>query len=71
VELFGAEASWRASIADAATLMTRWAVPSADEDLSALRAALGEEPFAAAWAAGRALSLDEAIAQALAALPVT
>jgi hypothetical protein len=38
-------------------------------DLAA--AALGEEPFAAAWAAGRALSLDEAIAQALAALPVT
>jgi hypothetical protein len=31
----------------------------------AMRAALGEEAFAAAWAAGRALPLDEAIALAL------
>jgi hypothetical protein len=29
------------------------------------RGALGEKAFAAAWAAGRALSLDEAIALAL------
>jgi hypothetical protein len=30
-----------------------------------MHAALGEEAFAAAWAEGRALSLDEAIALAL------
>jgi hypothetical protein len=32
---------------------------------AAVRAALGEEAFAAAWEAGRAMSLDEAIALAL------
>jgi predicted ATPase len=39
----------------------------ADHELAmqALRAALGEEVFAAAWAAGRALPLEEAVAQAL------
>jgi len=66
VELFAAEAAARGSIAGAATLLTRWAAPSNDEDQSALCAALGEATFAAAWAAGRALSLDEAIARALA-----
>jgi hypothetical protein len=30
-----------------------------------LRAALGEEAFAAAWAAGRAMTLEQAIAYAL------
>ena len=34
-------------------------------DVAAARAALGEEAFAAAWAAGQALSLDEASAAAL------
>jgi hypothetical protein len=29
------------------------------------RAALGEEAFAAAWAAGRAMSIDDAVAEAL------
>jgi hypothetical protein len=33
--------------------------------LVALHAALGEDAFAAAWAEGRALPLDEAIALAL------
>jgi hypothetical protein len=33
--------------------------------MDAVRATLGEEAFAAAWAAGRALSLDEAVAFAL------
>jgi predicted ATPase/class 3 adenylate cyclase/Tfp pilus assembly protein PilF len=37
-------------------------------DVAAVRAALGEAAFAAAWAAGRALHLDAAIAEALAAL---
>jgi hypothetical protein len=36
-----------------------------DRRVAALRAALGEEAFAAAWAAGRALSLEEAIELAL------
>jgi hypothetical protein len=35
-----------------------------DRDVSAVRAALGDETFAAAWAAGRALSLEQAIAEA-------
>jgi hypothetical protein len=35
-----------------------------DRDVSAVRAALGAETFAAAWAAGRALSLEQAIAEA-------
>jgi hypothetical protein len=37
-----------------------------DRHLSALRAQLSEAEFAAAWAEGRALSLDEAVAYALA-----
>jgi hypothetical protein len=36
-----------------------------EQAIVALRAALGEEAFAAAWAEGRALPLDEAIALAL------
>jgi predicted ATPase len=35
-----------------------------DRDVSAVRAALGAETFAAAWATGRALSLEQAIAEA-------
>jgi hypothetical protein len=35
-----------------------------ERSLTAARAALGEAAFAAAWAVGKALSLDEAIAQA-------
>jgi predicted ATPase/Tfp pilus assembly protein PilF/transcriptional regulator with XRE-family HTH domain len=38
---------------------------SHDQAVQAMRAALGEEGFAAAWAAGRALPLEEAIALAL------
>jgi tetratricopeptide (TPR) repeat protein len=37
-----------------------------ERHLGAVRAALGEEALAAAWAAGRALSLEQAIAAALA-----
>jgi hypothetical protein len=39
--------------------------PRTDRDLVALRAALGPEQFAAAWAAGQALSLSEAAAEAM------
>jgi hypothetical protein len=41
---------------------------SHDKYVAAVRAALGEEPFAAAWAAGRALTQEEAVTEALAAL---
>jgi predicted ATPase len=37
-----------------------------DRDVAVTRAALGEEAFAAAWAEGRSMSLDQAIADALA-----
>ncbi|HEY7063391.1 MAG TPA: tetratricopeptide repeat protein [Chloroflexota bacterium] len=36
--------------------------------VAAVRAALGEEAFAAAWADGRALTLEESVTEALAAL---
>ncbi len=38
---------------------------SYERDLAAVRAALGEERFAAAWAEGRAMSLEQAVAFAL------
>jgi hypothetical protein len=37
-----------------------------DRSVAAARAALGENAFAAAWAEGRAMDLDQAIADALA-----
>jgi non-specific serine/threonine protein kinase len=40
-----------------------------DRRVAAARAALGEEAFAAAWAAGRAMALEDAVAFALAAAP--
>jgi hypothetical protein len=36
-----------------------------DQAVQALRATLGEEAFAAAWAEGRAMPLEEAVALAL------
>jgi DNA-binding CsgD family transcriptional regulator len=39
-----------------------------DQAVATVRAALGEDAFAAAWAAGRALPLDDARAEALAAV---
>ena len=36
-----------------------------DQAAQALRATLGEEAFAAAWAEGRAMPLEEAVALAL------
>jgi DNA-binding NarL/FixJ family response regulator len=41
----------------------------AQDAIAATRRGLGEETFAAAWAEGRALSLDEAVAEALQAIP--
>jgi tetratricopeptide (TPR) repeat protein len=39
--------------------------PAYDQSIASLRAQLGEQAFAAAWAAGRALTLEQAIAEAL------
>jgi tetratricopeptide (TPR) repeat protein len=39
--------------------------PERDRSVAAVRAALGEVAFAAAWAAGRAMSLDQAVVHAL------
>jgi hypothetical protein len=39
--------------------------PRYDRDVSAVRTALGPDAFAAAWAAGRALPLEQAITEAL------
>ncbi|HUG38093.1 MAG TPA: hypothetical protein VML54_14135 [Candidatus Limnocylindrales bacterium] len=36
-----------------------------DQDVAAVRAALGDEAFAAAWAEGRAMSMEQAVAYAL------
>jgi len=36
-----------------------------DRDVAAVRAAMGEDPFAASWAEGQAMTLDQAIAEAL------
>ena len=36
-----------------------------DRDVAAVRAALGEAAFAAAWAEGRAMTMEQAIAEAL------
>jgi predicted ATPase/class 3 adenylate cyclase/uncharacterized protein HemY len=36
-----------------------------DRDVAAVRAALGEAAFAAAWAAGRAITMEQALAEAL------
>ncbi len=36
-----------------------------DRIVATVRAQLGEEAFAAAWEAGRAMTLDDAIAEAL------
>ena len=42
---------------------------SFERDVATLRSELGQEAFAAAWAEGRVMSLDQAIAHALAAPP--
>ncbi len=44
--------------------------PSVEHARSALRAALGEPAVAAAWAVGRALSLEQVIAEAGAEIPL-
>lgn len=62
VRLFSAAASLRESIGG-----QRESAGQADydRDLTAARVALGQEVFAAAWAEGAALTVDEAVAEAL------
>jgi non-specific serine/threonine protein kinase len=64
--LFGAAAALRERAGGAA-----WLLWQADREraLAAVRGALGEAPFAAAWAAGRALGLEAALAEAEAVAP--
>jgi non-specific serine/threonine protein kinase len=45
------------------------APPDYEQRVATLRSALGETAFAAAWAAGRAMSFDEALAEAAAEAP--
>jgi hypothetical protein len=61
--LFGAAEIWRA--------LSGFPLPPThrtiyDRDVAAALAQLGDDAFAGAWAAGRALTLDQAIAEALA-----
>ena len=58
--LFGATEAARGDRMMIALRSDRW-----EEDLRLARAALDEAAFAAAWAKGRAMTLDEAIADAL------
>ena len=62
VWLLGAAATLRASIGSVVDPVDQ---PAYESRLAALRAQLDDELFAAAWEAGWAVSLDEAIAQAL------
>jgi non-specific serine/threonine protein kinase len=63
--LWGATESWRAR-ATAAHETDRGYEARYQCDLAVARAALGEPAFAAAWAGGQALSLDQVVAEALA-----
>jgi tetratricopeptide (TPR) repeat protein len=69
VRLLAAVAGWldRHAVQPGSTLWARWALPGDDDTLAAARASLDEQAFAAAWAAGLRLSLDEALDAALAA----
>ena len=62
--LWGAMEGWRAR-ATAAHETDRGYATRYEHDLAAARTALGEAAFAATWAAGAALTLEEAVAEAL------
>ena len=64
--LHGAAAALREQLG--ATVVP-WEHPAHERDLAAVRAALEPEAFAAAWAAGAALPLEAAVAEALADRP--
>ena len=61
--LHGAAATLRERLGAA---VAPWERPAYERDVAAVRAALGAEAFAAAWAAGAALPLEAAVAEALA-----
>ena len=61
--LYGAAANLRVAIGAPIPPVDRTAH---EHTAAALRAALGEDMFAASWAAGQALSLEQAIVAALA-----
>jgi hypothetical protein len=61
--LFGAAARVRAAIG---SIVPRRNLDQYERDVAAARAALGEAAFDAAWAAGQALTIDQAVAEALA-----
>jgi hypothetical protein len=63
VRLVGAATALRASIGSVIDPVDQ---PENDRRRAALQAALGEASFAAAWEAGTAMSLDQAVAYALA-----
>jgi non-specific serine/threonine protein kinase len=65
VRVFGAAAALRAPVNSVIDPVDQ---PEYDRLIAALRATLGEEAFAAAWAEGRALTLERAIEVALAEL---
>jgi hypothetical protein len=60
--LYGAADAWRESLGFPLTPVRRI---HCDQDTVFLRTLLGEEAFAAAWAEGQALSLEQAVAYAL------
>jgi hypothetical protein len=60
--LYGAASAGREQVGVPATLMER---EIHEPRLAAVRAALGEEAFTAAWEAGRALSLEDAVRYAM------
>jgi len=63
VRLLGAESAWRAALgARRFVSFWRWPAPKAEE----ARARMGEEAFARTWAAGERLTLEQAVAEALA-----
>ena len=63
VRLFGAAEALRDEFG------MSWKEPANNPEVTRARAALGEQAFAAAWAAGRALSLEATVAEALAEPP--
>jgi len=63
--LFAAEDAWRSAAGGGRSPTFLPAPETYDHDLAATRAALGDEAFAAAWAAGQAVSLEQAVAAAL------
>ena len=62
VRLFGAAAALREAIG---AVFSRDERDECERTIAAAREALGEEAFEAAWAEGRAMTMEEAIAYAL------